>query len=389
VLPLATVAGDEESLRWCRSLALRAGASVVLAVDARDGAGLAERAAAFRSSDPRVVLVVGREGHDAGALAGVVEAARVASLGADDAPRVVAAGSREMLAAVHEALAGLPWERTASPREDDGVGLVRRLRALRGQEAEALERLERVALDADTDDVLACEVDDDGVRAAFASRGGVISAELGVGVGRSADALVRRAGPRAVRRWLVGDAVPEVTLLRDRIANLSRFVVSAPRGLELALAREALRELIAAMRRDLGTPGIERPRVVLLRGAFAQFTPAEAVAAFLDAAEPHGLARVQVGDFDAALVIVPANQDRGRPLRVVDERGERALQHTVGALGVIPTAGRAVVHTERDDVVAGSPAIGVVVDARGRPLAIPDRDGERQTLLRRWAAAWP
>ena len=389
MLPLATVAADDESLRWCRSLALRAGASVVLAVDARDGAGLAERAAAFRSRDPRVVLVIGREGHDAGPLAAVVEATRVASVGADDAPRVVAAGSREMLSQVHEAVAGLAWERAMSPREDEGAGLVRRLRDLRGDEAGRLDRLERVALDADADDVLACEIDDDGVRAAFASRGTAVGAELPVGVGPSADALVRRAGARAVRRWLVGEVVPEVTLLRDRIANLSRFVVGAPRALELAIAREALRELIAAVRRDIGIAGIEHPHVVLLGGAFAQFAPAEAVAAFLDAAEPHGLARLQLGDSDAALVVVPANADRGRPLRIVDERGERPIHPAAGALSVIPTAGRAVVHAERDEVVAGSPALGVVIDARGRPLAIPDRDGERQTLLRKWAASWP
>src|SRR2546428_14192131 len=100
MLPLATVAADDESLRWCRSLALRAGASVVLAVDARDGAGLAERAAAVRSRDPRVVLGIGREGHDAGPLAAVVEGTRVASLGADRAPRVGAAGAAGMLSHV-------------------------------------------------------------------------------------------------------------------------------------------------------------------------------------------------------------------------------------------------------------------------------------------------
>ena len=83
-----------------------------------------------------------------------------------------------------------------------------------------------------------------------------------------------------------------------------------------------------------------------------------------------------IGNLDDVRNVVVAATPKGAPV-------------TVGALGVIPTAGRAVVHTERDDVVAGSPAIGVVVDARGRPLAIPDRDGERQTLLRRWAAAWP
>jgi hypothetical protein len=388
VLSLTTIAADDESLRWCRAVSLRAGASVALAIDARDGSGLAERAAAIRAADPRVVLVIARDSGDAPHLAAALEAARVAFVDADHAPRVIAAAHPEILSDVREAAGGMAFDRAGAPTEDQGTALVQRLRALRGAAADGLSRVERAVTRTGMDAVLACEVDDDGARLAFSPRGPVVAAELGVGVGRSADALVRRAGPRAVRRWLVGDGVPEVPLLRDRVANLSRFVTAAPRPLELALAREALRELVGAVRRDLGVGTIDRPRQVLLGGAFARFAPAEAVAAFLDAVEPRGLARVHAGEVEAALVVVPQNQDRGRPLRIVDERGERPVHPVAGALSLIPTTGRTVVHAERDDVVAGSPAIGVVIDARGRPLAVPDRDGERQALLRKWAASW-
>ena len=388
MLTLATVAADDESLRWCRAAALRAGASIVVAIDARDGAGLAERAAALRARDPHGVLVVARDSRDEHALAAVLEAARVAFAGAEDGPRVIAAAHADVLAEIREAAAGMPFDRVGAPSADGGAALVRRLRALRGGAAEAVARVERAVARTGSEEVLACEVDDDGVRAAVSARGEVIGAELAVGVGRSADALARRAGARAVRRWLVGDAVPELALLRDRIANLSRFAVDAPPALEVALAREAVRELAVAMRRDLAPAALDRSRVVLLGGAFGRFTPADAVAAFLDAIEPRGLARVHAGDVEAALVVVPRNEDRGRPFRVVDERGERELHATAGAIGVVPTVGRTIVHVGRDDVVAGSPVLGVVIDGRGRPLAIPERDAERQALLRKWAGAW-
>jgi hypothetical protein len=389
VLPLATVAADDDSLRWCRALALRAGASVVLAIDAREGAGLAERAAALRARHPRLLLAVAREQHEAVALAVVVEAARVATLGAEDAARVIAAVVPEAQAPLRAAAAGLPFERTTPPHADGGAAVVRRLRELRGREAEALARVEAAASRTESEDVLICEIDGEGARAAVRTRGAITAAELDVGLGPVADALVRRCGARAVRRWLFGEALPDTAALRDRIANLARFAVVPPRPLELALLREALRALAAAMRAELSLTALDRPRVVCLGGAFARIAPAEAAAVLLDALEPRGLARIEAGDREAALVVVPEPGRRARPLRVADERGERDIHQTAGALTVVPTAGRAVVHAGPYDVVAGTPEVGVVIDARGRPLAIPERDGERQPLLRRWAAAWP
>jgi hypothetical protein len=380
----ATIAADDESLRWSRVVPLRSGMPVALAVDARDGAGLAERAATFRAHDPGVVLAIARDTHGARAVAEALEALRVAYVGADDGPRVLTAGQPDVLAVLREAIAGMAWERLGWPGEDQGARLVQRARELRGAAADALVDLEDTVRRAGADDIVACAVDDDGVRAAIATRAVVLGAELGVGVGRSADDLVRRSGARAVRRWFSAD-VPEPALLRDRVANLSRFVTVAPPPLELALAREAVRALVTAMRRDLAA-SIDRARVVLLGGAFARFAPADAVAVYLDAAEPRGLARVHVGEVEAALVVAPANEDHGRGLRVVDERGERLIHPVAGTVTVVRTTGRTVVHAERGDVVAGSPTLGVVIDARGRPLAIPERDAERAALLRKWAA---
>ncbi|HKW79238.1 MAG TPA: hypothetical protein VJQ09_09045, partial [Candidatus Limnocylindria bacterium] len=133
----------------------------MLAVDARDGGGLAERAAAFRSRDPRIVLVVACDSREAHAVAPVLEAAQIAAVGADEGPRLIVAGHPDVLAEIREVAGGVAFDRAGAPTEDRGANLVGRLRALRGKEAEALTRIERTVTRTGSDDVLACEVDEE------------------------------------------------------------------------------------------------------------------------------------------------------------------------------------------------------------------------------------
>jgi len=53
----------------------------------------------------------------------------------------------------------------------------------------------------------------------------------------------------------------------------------------------------------------------------------------------------------------------------------------------VPTTGRVVVDSGAARVSERPLSLGVVVDARGRPLALPPRDAERLPTLARWHGA--
>ncbi|OLC54662.1 MAG: hypothetical protein AUH85_11145 [Chloroflexi bacterium 13_1_40CM_4_68_4] len=342
---------------------------VVAAFDARDGRGLAERAASLRERGPEVLLIVGAERRDS-PIAGVVEAARVAYGGVI---RVV---------------------RAAEPASDEGAAAIAQLRGLRfGDRPLALETLEERARSLQIAEVLVCEVDESGARLAAGSHDDVNGFELpGVGLGPSADGVARRAGARMVRRWLITDPLPDAASLRDRLANLARFDAAdtpAVEPLRRALLRESLGAVARAARADVDLEALSRPRRIDLGGALAALAPAEAVGVALDAISPQGATRITSGERSLALVLAERPRRGALELRISDERGEREERVAPGSLVVFPVVGRVTVRSGRGIFVEGDAAgeLGLVIDARPRPLELPERDGERVPLLRRWAAA--
>lgn len=402
-LRLVTVAADDEALRWARVLALRAGAEVVASLDARDGRGLAERAGVLRSREARAVLVVARRAQ-AQAVADVVEAARVARSGVETAALVLCAADAGAASAVQDAAAGVvPLLRAPYPAIDDGAAAVAALRELRRATIQAqdsppvplaIETLEDRVRAFRAETVLACEVDEDAARVAVGSLDTAIGVEIpAVGVGGGADALIRRVGARSVRRWLTTEPLPDGAALRDRVANLSRFGTDGEddgRGLlRQALLREALGAIARAAARELVAPALSRPRRVALYGAFDWLPARDAVAIFLDAVQPFGAFVVTGGDRILAIVVADPPRRSTLELRVTDARGERVERIAAGSLAVLPVEGRVAVRSGRRVLVEGDAGdLGLVVDARQRPLALPERDNERLPLLAAWSQAF-
>lgn len=373
---------------------LRAGVEVAATLNAADGRGLAERAGEIRDARPDVLVVVGG-GAQAEELAEVVEAARAASMGGGASVRVVCAGDSALLGRVQRAVAGvLPVSRAAHPRTDDGAEVTAQLRSMRRQEGPLpLELLESYARNAGNGAVC-CGVDAEASRIAYVSRDTVTAIEVaGVGLGAASDALVRRVSAAAVRQWLV-NAI-DVMALRDRIGNGALWPEASRQhpiasAIELALAREAVRVAVDAARSYFDAAPLERPTAVHVTGLLARLDPpASVIAAVLDGLQPTGAFPITAGDHPLALVIAQPGAKRSLAVRIADGEGTRSHAVVPGALLAFPARGRARVDLDRPRLSLQGEAglMGVVIDARPRPLALPERDAERLPLVAAWAAA--
>jgi hypothetical protein len=81
---------------------------------------------------------------------------------------------------------------------------------------------------------------------------------------------------------------------------------------------------------------------------------------------------------------------RSATVRVKDENGLTEERIARGSLVRIPTKGAVEIVLPGKTTIRPSAdhlEIGVVIDARGRPLALPPRDAERIPTLARWNAA--
>jgi len=247
-----------------------------------------------------------------------------------------------------------------------------------------------------------------------------------------------------VMRWLTVDASED--LVREYIANKALFPASLPvtqeeLAIEQALARQSI---IQALKRS--TPGFPSRLSAPKPGALPWFEPivasgsvltraatlAQTMLMLLDSLQPCGattfvldqhhvapalgavaainpLLAVQVLDSTTFLhlgtVVSPVGNARpGTPvlrLKMTYESGhETTLDVKQGALEVLPlpigqSAKVQLQPLHRYDVGMGSPgrggglrvtggALGLVIDARGRPLQLPDDPARRQELFKKW-----
>ena len=74
---------------------------------------------------------------------------------------------------------------------------------------------------------------------------------------------------------------------------------------------------------------------------------------------------------------------------VVDEHGTISERVARGGIVLVPTTGAVELRTSGSSgrSTARSLDVGVVIDARGRPLEIPPHDAERLPTLARWHSA--
>jgi hypothetical protein len=204
--------------------------------------------------------------------------------------------------------------------------------------------------------------------------------------------------------------------------------------LEQAVARELIRETARAATTQWGlVKGLPRFKLLLARGKVlaAAARPGHTIMMLLDALQPTGIFSIAVDRYgvlpaigvlapneplvavqaleggvlvDLGWVIAPAGRGQpGQPVMNVWMEGEHSgrvgAEVEYGSLEVLPLAPgeRAELTVQpgrRFDVGYGpgkaqkltvyGGAVGLVIDARGRPLQLPKEDAARQSLLRHW-----
>ena len=434
VLRVAVLAGSEPAIEQVlRRVVLASGAQLVLALRSNDPRSLVERAAALREARPDLVLAFVTERREADGLVDLVEALRLGCAERSPAPRVIIAGEAHSTLRLRAAAGGLAVEVLPDPRRSDGIAaFAHRAREFRrGTNGdvvlrdEALEELAR-RIAAHGNDVLVVDVTGGSTSLVRASADGTVIAVhvASLGSGVAADHTVGRAGLDAVRRWIPW-AIDGPTLL-ERVFNRARWpdaVASeaSALALEIALAHEALSHALA----DAGAAGIAAPLrdapLTVITGAAAAFTRAAHTALVaidgLASPRPTTLHR----DADDAMVALGAVAARiratgGDPAAAVTEELARRLVPLAFVVPVTPARHSKLLVNGREQadepLVAGaffsvrhrgavevevtgtalkargaSGELGMIVDARGRPLILPPRDAERIPTLVRWFAA--
>jgi len=393
-------ARDPRAREATRRVALAAAGDVGGAIAADDARSFADLAQELRDARPDVAIArPGPSSRDD--LAALAEALRFGCASQRPPPRLFVLGDAR--AAVPIAAAASPLATAAFATETALVAALRALRRrdddglrLRDEESEAAARNIAALANADTLVVL---VDGATTSCVLARPGGAVDAAhaFALGIGAGADRVVAGGGLDRVRRWLPWPI--DTPALLERVFNRARWpdaVPAAPAAvaLEMALAREA----IAHTLRDAGAAGLDvaamrRARVIALGGRLASFPrAAQALLVAVDAIEPSAFSTVireRAGTYETVAAVAPLWPGRSATLHLRHPGGDRDERVSRGAFFLSPVRGRVELTADgaalRGTAEAG--ALGMLVDARGRPLALPPRDAERLPTLVRWHAA--
>jgi hypothetical protein len=404
--------------------ALAGGASLVDLVGTHDGRTFVERAELLREARPDLVVVLAPDRGDIGGLVELAEALRFGCAHQQPLPHILVSAHervRDRVAASCPAntIESLPDVRTPAGRD----ALVARLRAVRRRARgdvvlrdEALEAAARaMAVSAKTDVVL-LDVIGGSTSVIYARPDGVL---LGIherlGVGAGADRVVARAGLDRVRRWI--PRAIEAPALLERVFNRARWPDAIPASvlalsLEMALAREAIAHALTdAERAGVSLDGPWAAPLLVLTGRLAELPrAAQSLLVAIDAFGPTGPTLVSRASGDT-LVAAGALAARGRVatmpaveaiaivaeiwprrtavVRVRDENGVVEERVARGSFLRVPTKGAVEIVMPGTTVRPSAErlTVGVVIDARGRPLGLPPRDADRIPTLARWYAA--
>ena len=263
---------------------------------------------------------------------------------------------------------------------------------------------------------------------------GRIHVRTDLGMGRSINNLPNKTPLADISRWLL--TKDEDSHLLNFIHNKALYPNTVPATenelyMEQAAAREILRK--AVVENQVNQIGVQTPlRLIVARGSIFTDSPRynQVLLTLLDALQPSGIFAVAVDAYGvlpalgvlavheplAAVqalegnvltglgwVVVP--HGKGQPgqkmLQVVMETEGTELEVEVeyGTIETLPlAAGQSAKVTlqplRRVDIGYGpgqghtitirGGAVGLVIDARGRPITLPVEESERQTLLRQW-----
>lgn len=272
--------------------------------------------------------------------------------------------------------------------------------------------------------------------------GARLQVHTGLGIGRSVSRLLQEVETPAILEWL--PVAFDETHLQDMIHNWSLFPAAVPLTeqelqIEQAIAGQIIRQTVHKSLTQWGWSGKGRfpPfKSFLLRGGVLANAarPGQAALTLLNALQPAGIFSlaldqynvlatlgllaisdplVAVQSLEAGLLLdlgwVVAPIGRGQPQQEImyvcmesEESGKIEIDVEYGTLEVLPLAhGQSaeliLEPRSRFDIGLGpgrgrkvkvhGGAVGLVIDARGRPISLPQDDEERYSALRQWSLA--
>ena len=403
-LRVALVYGRDARHRvYLSRVALAASLDAVLAVAADDRGSLVEVAQAFRDASPDAVLIA-CDGRDVRRVAVALEALRLGCAFQRPRPTVhVVADAR-----VGERLRPAANPFVLDVHADATAALVA-LRALRRSAQpdaalrdELVEDAARALVASTGSSGLVVDVTETTTSCVLARAvGGIESVHLTrAGIGASVDRILAEVGADGVRRWLPWPI--DAPALLERIYNRARWPGALPASelalaIEMAVARETIAAAVrAAERASIDVSELRAAPNMLVTGRAAGFPrPAETLLVLVDGLQPTGVVTVwrepDDGRAERLGLVVTVWGRRAAKLRFISAAGREEHRIQSGSLVRLPLAGDIdVTGAARGHGRAGP--LGVLIDARGRPLPLPHRDAERLPVLVRWhqsAGAFP
>jgi hypothetical protein len=401
-LRVALLHGREEaSRRAVASLALASGAEIVARVRATDPRSFVEAAQALRDAKPDVVVIQGGP-TDEGALAELLEALRLGCGAQRPMPRVFALVDTGLASALR--LRAIPFEFEHFAVASEMVEALRGLRRAGNEDIVLRDALiedgARALATTNRTVALAVDVTERSTSLVLARPDGRVEAAhlVPLGLGMGSDHVVVRASLDNVRRWLPWPI--DAPALLERVFNRPRLPGGLPTTeaavlLEMALAREA----IAHALRDVGDAGLDVAAMrsapaILITGRVASLPKAgQSLLVLVDGLEPSAVSTVfrepDEGRAERIGMVVTVVTRRSAKIRITRASGRSVAQVAPGSFGLV------AIGADVDVAVNGagvrghgrSGELGVLIDARGRPLSVPERDGERIPTVTRWHAA--
>jgi hypothetical protein len=383
-------------------VALGSALEVVATVPTTDPRSFVEVAQALRDAAPDVVLVRPGDAKDIPPLTDLLETLRLGCAEQRPPPRVLALAERKHAEQLRPSARPLAFEAFA-----DAAEINRALREERRGASgdlmlrdELIENAARALASSSGTDALAIDVSERSTSLALAGPRGRFEAAhvLPLGLGEAADHVVARGGLDRVRRWLPWPI--DAPALLERVFKRSRWPGAVPATepallLEMALAREAIAHALRdAELAGLDIAGMRAAPSILITGRAAAFPrAAQSLLVLVDGLEPTAVSTVfrepDAGKAERIAMVVVLSPKRSARLRFVRVGGRVEQRVDPGAFALVTLTGEIDVSARGADVrghgVAGT--LGVLIDARGRPLELPERDGERIPAVTRWHAA--
>ena len=402
-LRVALVHGREEaSRRAVAHLALASGSEIVARVRATDPRSFVEAAQALRDARPDVVVVQGGA-KDEGALSELLEALRLGCGAQRPVPRVFGLVDTRVAQVLRMRANPFEFERFAGASEM--VASLRDLRRAGNGDVVLRDVLiedgARALATTNATTALAVDVTERSTSLVLARPDGRIEAAhfVPLGLGMGADHVVVRASLDNVRRWLPWPI--DAPSLLERVFNRPRTLVDGTATtevavlLEMALAREA----IAHALRDAADAGLDVAAMrsapsILITGQPASLPRAgQSLLVLVDGLEPNAVSTVfrepDEGRAERIGMVVSVVPRRSAKIRIVRASDRSVARVEPGSFGLVSIGADVEIAVSGAGVRGHgrSGELGLLIDARGRPLSLPERDGERIPAVTRWHAA--